>query len=150
MEVPNFHEVGAELKRQYYNAVTVRSANRGRELQPRRKRNKMSNLNLVNLERSPNYCNADPEIGILGTQGRECKNTGRGADSCKELCCNRGFRAFKVRISEQCHCKFQWCCSVKCDICTRTIVKYRCNWEDSLLLCVIKEKRRSLPISTRA
>ena len=127
MEVPNFHEVGAELKRQYYNAVTVRSAQRGRGLRPRRKRNKMSNLNLVHLDRSPSYCSHNEGLGILGTTGRECIVNGRGADGCKALCCNRGYKSYRVKITEQCRCKFAWCCSVKCDICTRTILKHRCN-----------------------
>lgn len=52
---------------------------------------------LVHLRKSPDYCQYDPEKGILGTTGRVCNKTSDGPDRCSVLCCGRGFST-KVRI----------------------------------------------------
>jgi len=51
---------------------------------------------LVHLRKSPDYCEHDPEKGILGTTGRVCNKTSDGPDRCSILCCGRGFNT-KVR-----------------------------------------------------
>lgn len=36
----------------------------------------------VYLESSPDYCEADPDKGILGTRGRHCNISSHGIDGC--------------------------------------------------------------------
>lgn len=62
-----------------------------------------------------------------GTHGRVCNKTSSGLDGCAILCCGRGYNTKKIVVKERCNCKFQWCCQVKCDICTRHIEEYTCK-----------------------
>lgn len=56
---------------------------RAQTLQPRPRE-------LVFLDQSPNYCDANAVAGTLGTKGRLCNKTADAVDSCSTLCCGRG------------------------------------------------------------
>ncbi|KAH0535002.1 Protein Wnt-1 [Cotesia glomerata] len=47
---------------------------------------------LVYLEPSPPFCDKNPKLGILGTQGRQCNDTSIGVDGCDLMCCGRGYK----------------------------------------------------------
>ncbi|ESN90156.1 hypothetical protein HELRODRAFT_116548 [Helobdella robusta] len=38
-------------------------------------------------------------------------------EGCKLMCCGRGFNKRRIIVQEQCHCKFHWCCTVRCQTC---------------------------------
>ncbi|XP_034237479.1 protein Wnt-7b-like [Thrips palmi] len=82
---------------------------------------------LVFLQVSPNYCDRDIALGSLGTAGRACNRTSRGADGCAVMCCGRGYNTRQVTSSRQCHCKFHWCCYVHCEVCTDRYEEYTCK-----------------------
>ena len=93
---------------------------------------------LVFVERSPNFCRASSRRGTPGTRGRACRvhnsttstrptTSSDRENSCEHLCCGRGHYARLSQTEEDCECEFQWCCSVKCKKCTRTVVEYFCN-----------------------
>ena len=82
---------------------------------------------LVYLDPSPNYCRQNQDKGIMGTRGRECKKDSLGPDSCDLLCCGRGYNTEVIRMVERCHCKFVWCCKVKCKICETMVDKHTCK-----------------------
>ena len=83
---------------------------------------------LVYLQASPNYCEADPAKGSLGVVGRRCNRTSTGPDGCNLLCCGRGYNTHQfTRVSHQCHCKFVWCCEVKCQTCVIRSEEYTCK-----------------------
>ncbi|CAK9292550.1 unnamed protein product [Gordionus sp. m RMFG-2023] len=82
---------------------------------------------LVHLDKSPNYCDPDPHSGIFGTRGRECNLTSTGTDNCDNICCGRGHLEESIIKSERCHCKFVWCCYVKCQTCTSIETRYICK-----------------------
>ncbi|KAI5692962.1 hypothetical protein M8J75_004880 [Diaphorina citri] len=82
---------------------------------------------LVYIDESPNYCVRNPNLGSLGTQGRECNRTSRGLDSCHLLCCGRGYNTAKVTRTFRCRCKFHWCCHVQCQQCTETRETHTCK-----------------------
>lgn len=110
-------------------------------------------LDLVYLDESPDWCRANKQLqwpGKLyhfaihnctckiinfffffcifsGTHGRKCNKTSSGLDSCSILCCGRGYNTKKIVIHERCNCKFQWCCHVKCDTCTKVVEEYTCK-----------------------
>ena len=46
---------------------------------------------MMYLEPSPNYCEPDPELNIIGTHDRQCDPTISGFGSCDVLCCGRGY-----------------------------------------------------------
>ncbi|KAL1426116.1 hypothetical protein MTO96_018502 [Rhipicephalus appendiculatus] len=82
---------------------------------------------LVFLEDSPNYCVRDLERGSAGTVGRICNRTSTGPDSCRFLCCGRGFETHYRTRTQQCHCKFHWCCFVRCQTCAEKVRESICK-----------------------
>nr|NP_001027951.1 Wnt signaling ligand precursor [Ciona intestinalis]AAD52655.1 Wnt-5 protein precursor [Ciona intestinalis]BAE06753.1 Wnt signaling ligand [Ciona intestinalis] len=126
MQVPGFREIGDELMRKYIGGVEVRVTNRG-QLRPRRSNDEVGSTSLVYLDSSPDYCDKNRRTGVAGTKGRECKKDSSGPEGCGLLCCGRGFRTYRVRVVEKCECKFQWCCSVKCNLCQRTVKRHICR-----------------------
>lgn len=85
---------------------------------------------LVYIDASSDYCEPDPVdtaaaaavvvTGAAGTHGRRCQRGSRGSDGCDRLCCGRGYNTQRWRVAERCHCRFHWCCYVKCKTCLRT------------------------------
>ncbi|XP_056281234.1 protein Wnt-16 [Pseudoliparis swirei] len=100
--------VGAHLKERY---------ERSTRLWDRSGRKTRRKDRLVFLNKSPNYCLADARRGVAGTRGRRCSRTSGGADGCVLLCCGRGYDTQLVRRQRRCHCKFSWCCHVRCRRC---------------------------------
>ena len=45
------------------------------------------------------------------------------------MCCGRGYNTHQLtRVSHQCHCKFIWCCQVKCRTCVLRTEQFTCKW----------------------
>lgn len=82
---------------------------------------------LVYIDPSPDYCHRNESTGSLGTQGRHCNKTSEGMDGCELMCCGRGYDQFKTYKHERCHCKFHWCCYVKCKRCTSLVDQFVCK-----------------------
>jgi len=117
-----FQRVGALLKERFEASVEVRQRLAAGGLKVRRKDKLARQVPvardaLVHLHKSPNYCVADAQRGILGTRGRHCSRSSRGPDGCNLLCCGRGYNTRLVRHVERCDCKFVWCCYVRCRRC---------------------------------
>lgn len=87
-----------------------------------------STLDFIYYQNSPDYCNKDKDLGIIGTSGRVCNITSSGVDGCEQMCCRRGYNVEIVQETKSCNCKFIWCCHVKCDQCTEAVPKYTCKW----------------------
>jgi len=137
-ELPDMKIIGNRLKELYDNAQLMKwrrkrgnsDGNVDVELFPKqlpsrsgsRVNRKTSPPNpLIYVSKSPNFCEPDKKRGILGTSGRQCNRDSEGPDGCKELCCNRGYYSTNQTITEPCNCKFEWCCSVKCQECVKTV-----------------------------
>lgn len=127
--LPSFRQVGEKLKRKYQKSVRIarQSKRKLRRLAKRNRRDPVTLDNLVFVHRSPNYCRPNPKRGILGTRGRLCNKEQNGAKSCDLLCCGRGYNTQIIRHVERCHCRFIWCCDVKCKSCETLIEKYTCK-----------------------
>ena len=78
---------------------------------------KMKKTDLVYYEKSPNFCDSNPNVDSPGTTGRYCNKTSEGVGNCDTLCCGRGYNTLKIRRTERCNCKFHWCCYVVCQTC---------------------------------
>lgn len=76
------------------------------------KEKKKSFIDLVYLEESPNYCQADSLQGTIGTKGRICDKDLNSLKSCDMLCCGRGYNSYTKEVFSKCNCKFRWCCQV--------------------------------------
>ncbi|KRT86498.1 hypothetical protein AMK59_2729, partial [Oryctes borbonicus] len=61
---------------------------------------------LIFLTKSPDYCTKDERMGSMGTGGRRCNVTSNGTDSCRQLCCGRGYRTVVEEKIERCQCKY--------------------------------------------
>ncbi|CAH1641771.1 unnamed protein product [Spodoptera littoralis] len=99
--LPQLRMIGDALSTRYEGASHVKvgqvvERKRGkniRKLRPLHMDMKKPNkTDLVYLEDSPDYCEPNDELGILGTRGRTCNRTSAGLDGCRLLCCGRGYQ----------------------------------------------------------
>uniref|UniRef100_A0A182QI97 Protein Wnt n=1 Tax=Anopheles farauti TaxID=69004 RepID=A0A182QI97_9DIPT len=126
-QLTSIREIGDFLREKYDEATQVKVNKRGR-LQVKDPRYKIpSALDLIYLDESPDWCRVNRQLMWQGTHGRVCNKTSSGLDGCSILCCGRGYNTKKIIVKERCNCKFQWCCQVKCEICTRSIEEYTCK-----------------------
>ncbi|PVD35422.1 hypothetical protein C0Q70_02384 [Pomacea canaliculata] len=117
------------LKEKFDGATEVKAESRGARtvlvpLNPQFKPH--TEQDLVYMASSPDFCEADPKLGSLGTHGRVCNKTSKAIDGCDLLCCGRGYLTRKVKVVERCKCKFHWCCVVKCKQCERVLDEHVC------------------------
>jgi len=70
---------------------------------------------------------ANPERGVPGTWGRRCERTSPGTEGCARMCCGRGYKVQRSRITDRCHCRFHWCCYVRCKTCETYLDVYTCK-----------------------
>ncbi|KRX92279.1 Protein Wnt-4 [Trichinella pseudospiralis] len=127
--MPSFREVGYILKDKFDGATEVvpRRVNSRLMLAPAHSQFKPHTVeDLVYLHESPDYCNPNNVTGTLGTFGRVCNKTSKAIDGCGLLCCGRGYVTRFEKRSERCHCKFHWCCYVKCKECIKTVEVNTC------------------------
>ena len=82
---------------------------------------------LVYVEASPDFCDADKRTGTPGTGGRQCDRAADGADRCQVMCCGRGHATRRRWIVEKCRCRFHWCCAVRCDRCRKQVDEHICR-----------------------
>jgi hypothetical protein len=78
---------------------------------------------LTHVSTSPDLCNSNPELGVLGTSGRPCNGTVSANDYCGIMCCGRGHYTVTKTIYEEC-CEFVYCCRVECKPCPEPIVTH--------------------------
>uniref|UniRef100_A0A0L8I5R6 Protein Wnt n=1 Tax=Octopus bimaculoides TaxID=37653 RepID=A0A0L8I5R6_OCTBM len=126
--LPDFRSVGNRLKEKYNGATKVHFNSRGTRLVRRNhKFNKPTKEDIIYLDDSPDYCTTNPAAGVLGTVGRECDWTSKGLGGCALMCCGRGYNSFRKKVTERCHCKFEWCCEVICDTCEYYVDVHVCK-----------------------
>ncbi|XP_067014564.1 protein Wnt-11b-2 [Anabrus simplex] len=128
--LPRLVDVGERLKRRFSEATEVvsRRVGTGRKLLPASAAMGLYNEDdLIYVTKSPDYCLRDPRLGSLGTHGRTCNATSEGYDSCTQMCCGRGYSSLTIDVQERCHCKYYWCCYVKCKTCHRRLQVHQCN-----------------------
>ena len=125
-----FREVGLLLREKFDGATEVEQKRIGsrRQLVPRNEQFKHhTDEDLVYLEPSPDFCDYDPRLGSLGTFGRRCNKNAKGIDGCELMCCGRSYATKRRTVIERCHCKFHWCCTVRCQMCPREIEEHFCR-----------------------
>ena len=126
-----FNVIVLELQQKYRAAVRVsflnnklrkRDNNRDRLVTKEEKK-------LVYLDSSPDYCARNATAGSPGMLGRTCQSENASTEECRSLCnsCNLRHQTVEHYKQVKCRCKFVWCCTVKCRLCS---VKY------SLTTCV--------------
>lgn len=127
LQLADFRKVGDALKEKYDSAAAMRLNSRGKLVQVNSRFNSPTTQDLVYIDPSPDYCVRNESTGSLGTQGRLCNKTSEGMDGCELMCCGRGYDQFKSVQTERCHCKFHWCCYVKCKKCTEIVDQFVCK-----------------------
>ncbi|XP_068442413.1 protein Wnt-5b isoform X2 [Clinocottus analis] len=127
LQLADFRRVGEFLKEKYDSAAAMRIGRKGKLELENKRFNTPTAEDLVYIDTSPDYCLRNETTGSLGTQGRLCNKTSEGMDGCKLMCCGRGYDQFKTYKHERCHCKFHWCCYVKCKRCTTLVDQFVCK-----------------------
>jgi len=128
--LPLFRQVGATLKDKFDSAAEVKERLFGtrRDLGPKNSLYRPHvDTDLVYLDASPDFCEPDAKTGSLGTHGRQCNKTSSATDGCELMCCGRGYYTRRTVVTERCHCKFHWCCYVKCQKCRMEVEEYICR-----------------------
>uniref|UniRef100_A0A0N4ZIR8 Protein Wnt n=1 Tax=Parastrongyloides trichosuri TaxID=131310 RepID=A0A0N4ZIR8_PARTI len=124
LQMPKFSEIGDMLKKRYdhYSVqVAKKSKKRLRRKERSERRIPLRGTEIAYITRSPSYCERNETLGICGTQERECNPNSLGTDSCDLLCCGRGYNTREEVRIVRCHCKFVWCCQVKCKECKELV-----------------------------
>ncbi|XP_016412988.1 protein Wnt-5b-like [Sinocyclocheilus rhinocerous] len=127
LQLADFRRVGEFLKEKYDSGAAMRINRRGKLELVNNRFNPPTSEDLVYIDPSPDYCLRNETTGSLGTQGRLCNKTSEGMDGCELMCCGRGYDQFKTYKHERCHCKFHWCCYVKCKRCTSLVDQFVCK-----------------------
>ncbi|VIO93183.1 Wnt-4 protein precursor, putative [Brugia malayi] len=128
--MPTFREVGKIIKDKFDGATEVAIVEEdSKPIIVRKNVNfrRHTKADLVYLESSPDYCEPDPEYGILGTHGRLCNVSSHGIDGCDLMCCYRGFDTRVRKVMDRCNCKFHYCCRVICQPCEKVIEEHICK-----------------------
>ncbi|XP_017597298.1 PREDICTED: protein Wnt-11b-like [Corvus brachyrhynchos] len=128
--LPDLDEIASDLKSRYLAAlkVTHRLVGPRKQLIPKEgDARPVTEMDLVYLINSPDYCTPNPQLGSLGTQDRPCNRSSVGSDSCDLLCCGRGYNTYTEEVTERCHCRYRWCCSVVCRRCRRSLQRHVCK-----------------------
>ncbi|KAG5891481.1 hypothetical protein JTB14_004939 [Gonioctena quinquepunctata] len=130
--LPPFKAVAEGLFQRYEGASHVRfTDNRKKSVKKLRAISKdlkkPKRIDLVYLDDSPDYCEKNDVLNILGTHGRMCNRTSLGMDGCRLLCCGRGYQTRVREVEEKCNCRFVWCCNVVCDTCRSRKEEHVCN-----------------------
>lgn len=128
-KLPDFRDIGTFLLHKYDSAVKVMADNKGTSLLPKEQSFKRHTpTDLVYTDDSPDFCVPNPIMGSLGTSGRRCAPGDDKLNSCSILCCDKGEEKNFVIVKEHCNCRFQYCCDVHCEVCSKNITSYTCKW----------------------
>ena len=128
----HFREIGTYLKGKYDSAtkVEIEKVKDGKKLTLKAVPKDLSykKHDLVYTEPSPQYlyCTKRANIYSPGTVGRKCNSTIVGPGSCDYLCCGRGHKTERRTVLKNCHCKFHWCCEVRCEKCNEVSHVHTC------------------------
>nr|ACJ64864.1 Wnt5 [Schmidtea mediterranea] len=127
-QLPPFIQIGHHMTQKYDMAKQVRFNRKGTHLRKiSGHRKKLQPDELIYYKNSPDYCELSRVHSGFITSGRECKLDRKKSERCEGLCCNRRYRTFTREVHEKCHCKFIWCCKIKCQVCIRLEQVHVCN-----------------------
>jgi hypothetical protein len=132
--VPSLEKVGDEIWKLYLDAIRSHWNKTNRRLYKKvrisRKitaSTKQLQGKLVYFKKSENFCEPNESMGIVGTVGRTCNRTSNSRDDCTTICCGRPYKTSMLVEIENCNCRFEWCCKIKCDRCKQIRVVDTCR-----------------------
>ena len=109
--LPSFSEISDKTFKMYERANQIEDLDRLpiSSQRPSSRMHQSGGSNQLYFVEKSNYCKE--------TIGRECNPKSDGSDSCNKLCCGRGYKKQTKTTTESIWetCRFEWCCSIKCD-----------------------------------
>ncbi|KXJ15591.1 Protein Wnt-8b [Exaiptasia diaphana] len=128
--LPSFNEIGKYLHEKYKKAKKVRYIKRLFKTKgPKGLKSILrKEQTLIYTDSSPDYCQRNASVAADGVLGRECQGSDKNLERCRKICNSCGLKAvdYKEIQNFNCHCKFQWCCKVKCGLCKKSVCKTKC------------------------
>ena len=122
-------DISTRIKLRFNGAAKVTISNDGAKLIPEGEQTIKAPVteDLVYSMDSPDYCEPNKSLGSIGTARRVCDPNSIGIGGCDLLCCGRRYSTRQVEVTENCNCRFRWCCEVICQICNVTKYIHRCK-----------------------
>ena len=97
-----FKDSSNSIYSKYLSSVKVRSSTSG-GLESSGPADDPTPGDLVYSDNSPDYCNFNSDLNVLGTRGRTCNPNTVGSGSCDLLCCGRGYYSkYKSKAVRKC------------------------------------------------
>ena len=95
---------------------------------------KIKKRKLVFLKPSPDYCRMNHRLGHRGVRGRQCELDPEDPthlmqeSKCTAICTSCGLVVKRevVEVERSCNCRFEWCCNIKCEVCTSKRIRLTC------------------------
>lgn len=133
--------IASKLKLKYRNAVRVVFVDNELQEKVRSKGTSRMDKKLVYLEESPDYCKPNKITGSPGMLGRTCSSEDVTTNRCKTLCQSCELKPVTVQRSKtfDCRCRFLWCCSIKCESCSRKYSETTCTSRGKKTIRVSKD-----------
>ncbi|KAK2187098.1 hypothetical protein NP493_179g01068 [Ridgeia piscesae] len=151
LQLAQLRSVGNFLKKRHARAVKVDFQNGVMQQQTNtkwyRRKQPIKVTDLLYVTPAPDYCWLN---GTQRTLGRHCVRPAKGAGgtsyerrSCRVLCraCGLDVSETQVMVETGCHCRFHWCCAVRC--------AHRLECFSSSLLSVLASISGDGPVSSR-
>ena len=115
------------LRIKYDGAQAVQVGNSGSLVSINQPNRPLKDNVLIYESQSPNLCEAQPHLGVLGVEGRKCDPTSHGTDGCNIMCCGYGHSEYERQVPVE-NCEFKWCCRIECQLVSnQTVLEYKCN-----------------------
>ena len=129
--MPPMTQVAERLRQSLNRAVRVKLDKTKTRLRTvgkkKRRKRRPATSEIAYQSKSPNFCTANPLLGISGTKGRVCDKNSDSTDGCRLMCCGRGMVTTEGYSKVKCNCKFIWCCRIQCDLCDKFWTKTTCK-----------------------
>ena len=127
IRIPTVAEVGDQLAQGYGGAIKVTEDTDGGIINSNPNSDAPSDTSIIFKDNSPNFCEENLEMGVVGVANRKCELNSNSPNACSTICCDHGHYT-RSRVVKREECVFVWCCRIECTaLANETITEHFCN-----------------------